>query len=346
MTETLPISVVLATFNGERYLPEQLESLAAQRRPPAELLVGDDGSSDATLQILHDFASRAPFPIHIARNHHRLGYADNFLTIAARCEGDIVAFCDQDDMWHPKKLELIEETFLHSPECVLACHYSTVADEAGSPVGRRFPRQELGPVYRPPTLHQTQFPGFSLAVRRWLLSVADAETRPPDAHAHVGRMGHDAWLWLLAGCVGDVVVLPEELVLYRQHENLFGDSHVSWQEKVWRLRAANASMYQQQSADAGRLAAYLRVLADRWVDLGQTSWAASAEARAKPYESFAIHAAARAHVYGAPTRWQSVSRWVSMHRTRESWRSVNNRSVWSPFKDLVSALARPRGMRS
>lgn len=345
-THSLSVSVALATFNGERHLAQQLESLVTQRRPLTELVVGDDGSSDATLEMLHDFAKAAPFPVQISHNQRRLGYADNFLATAERCSSDIVAFCDQDDIWRPNKLERVVDVFAQSPECVLTCHYATVVDEGGKALGRRFPRNDLDPVYQPPSLPLVQFPGFSLSVRRSLLSVADAASRPADAHEHVGLMSHDAWLWLLAGCVGEVVVLPDELVLYRQHENVFGDLHVGLRQKVRRLRMADADTYEHQHAHAARLAAYLRVLGDSWADLGRLGWAASAATRAEPYESFAAHAALRAHIYSAPTRREALTRWLRAHRTRQSWTSPNNRSPWSPVKDLVAAVAKSPGLRT
>src|SRR4051812_17314881 len=99
------VSIALATYNGARYLHAQLDSLLAQTLKPEELVVGDDGSNDETLTILKDFALTAPFPTRIQVNAARLGYADNFLATAARCSSPLIAFCDQDDVWMPTKLQ-------------------------------------------------------------------------------------------------------------------------------------------------------------------------------------------------------------------------------------------------
>ncbi len=95
----------MATYNGAKYLEEQLASFVVQSQLP--LVVCDDGSADATLEILHRFAHSAPFPVRIVCNDERLGYGDNFLKAASLCEGDWIAFSDQDDVWLPDKLRQI-----------------------------------------------------------------------------------------------------------------------------------------------------------------------------------------------------------------------------------------------
>ena len=105
------ISVAMATFNGERHLAAQLESIAQQTLAPHELVVSDDGSTDSTLEIVEAFERRAPFHVRIERNPTRLGFAANFLTAAERCEGELIAFADQDDVWLSTKLERAAAAF-------------------------------------------------------------------------------------------------------------------------------------------------------------------------------------------------------------------------------------------
>ena len=93
MIAALDISIALATYQGERYLAQQLDSLVAQRLQPAELVVGDDGSTDGTMHIVRAFAARAPFPVRIHVNQERLGYRRNFIEIAGRCRSPLTAFC-------------------------------------------------------------------------------------------------------------------------------------------------------------------------------------------------------------------------------------------------------------
>lgn len=76
------ISVALATYNGARFLCSQLDSIAAQTRLPDELVIGDDGSADGTVEIIKEFAAVAPFPIRLTINEKNLGFGDDFLATA------------------------------------------------------------------------------------------------------------------------------------------------------------------------------------------------------------------------------------------------------------------------
>ncbi|HZD75966.1 MAG TPA: glycosyltransferase, partial [Acidobacteriaceae bacterium] len=84
------ISVAMPTYNGERFLREQLDSLVRQTLLPVELVVCDDGSTDSTVEILRRFVTSAPFPVRLYQNDTRLGPGFNFLSALARCAGDLV----------------------------------------------------------------------------------------------------------------------------------------------------------------------------------------------------------------------------------------------------------------
>lgn len=103
--KTPTASVVTATYNGHRFIQHQLESLAAQSLRPDELLVCDDGSTDGTLNLVTDFQLHAPFPVRIYCNPVRLGYTDNFLHGYTLAGGELIALCDQDDVWAAGKLQ-------------------------------------------------------------------------------------------------------------------------------------------------------------------------------------------------------------------------------------------------
>jgi glycosyltransferase involved in cell wall biosynthesis len=101
----------MATYNGARFLREQLDSIATQTLLPYELVICDDGSTDATLEIAGQFAKEVSFPVRIYQNESNLGFADNFLKAASLCEGDWIAFSDQDDIWLPHKLATVSRRF-------------------------------------------------------------------------------------------------------------------------------------------------------------------------------------------------------------------------------------------
>ena len=107
----LRISVAMCTFNGEKYLSQQLGSILNQTVLPVELVICDDGSTDQTLELAHTFAQQAPFPVRIIANSQRLGSTKNFEKAIGLCSGEIISLCDQDDVWYPRKLEALISVF-------------------------------------------------------------------------------------------------------------------------------------------------------------------------------------------------------------------------------------------
>src|SRR5215210_7844615 len=97
-------SVALCTYNGARFLREQLQSIAEQQTPPFELVLSDDASSDDTFAIAREFARSAAFPVELHRNPTRIGTVANFDQTISRCRGEVIFLCDQDDVWRPDKI--------------------------------------------------------------------------------------------------------------------------------------------------------------------------------------------------------------------------------------------------
>lgn len=214
------VSLALCTYNGERFLDEQLASLALQTRLPDELIVCDDRSTDETVAILRRFSETALFPVRITVNNKKLGPAANFGKAAGLCNGNIVLFCDQDDVWHDDKIalevavitETEQRTGADTP--VLVHGDLEVVDDA------------LAPLY--PSFMQLMHPKFALfdmsyilgdnvavgcttAVNRALLDIA--LPLPPQA------LMHDWWLAQCATCHGKIVYIDRPLMQYRQHQS-------------------------------------------------------------------------------------------------------------------------------
>ena len=101
---TKTVSVVMTTYNGELFLREQLDSILCQTYPIHELIVQDDCSTDNTVEIIKEYATRHPF-IKLYVNEHNLGFNKNFKTAVMKATGDYVAIADQDDIWFPEKIE-------------------------------------------------------------------------------------------------------------------------------------------------------------------------------------------------------------------------------------------------
>lgn len=213
------ISVVLATFNGQEYLPAQLESLAVQTSPPEELVVSDDGSTDATLEIIADFARRAPFPVHVTRNPTRVGYARNFMSGATRCTSELVAFCDQDDEWAAHKLEVMRRPF-DDPTVLLAYHNSTLVEGRGKALGTVVSRRRSSGTSDPLAVHPWRIvPGHTQVVRRSLNRLAPLHVDSVDPYGAQPRMPHDHWYLFWSSVLGRTAYVALSLVSYRQHRD-------------------------------------------------------------------------------------------------------------------------------
>ena len=228
------ISVAMATYNGGKFLREQLDSLAKQTAKPAELVVCDDISSDATVQLLGDFARSASFPVHVHINDSRLGFGDNFLKAALLCKSSLIAFCDQDDVWYPQKLETCARA-LADCNADLCAHDADLCGISGELIGYHSAGVDGG-TYGPLRLDPWgTFFGFTCTFRRSLLEIASPAIRKSDDQDR-RLLSHDGWIYFLAHSFGRIVYLAEPLAKYRQHgTNLFGSNDLTGLQKVHRL---------------------------------------------------------------------------------------------------------------
>lgn len=215
------ISVAMATYNGSRFVRQQLDSIAAQSRLPDELLVGDDGSTDDTVALVEAFAARTSIPVRLAINPRQLGSTGNFEATMLRCTGDIVALSDQDDVWRPNRLARIEAAFAARPDATYAFSDGTLIDDSSRPLPGRlwgtafFSARDQSLFHSgcalQVLLRHNVVTGATLAVRR----TAVARTLPIAA----GWI-HDAWMVLLLECLnpGSGVLIDEPLIAYRWHD--------------------------------------------------------------------------------------------------------------------------------
>jgi len=223
------ISIALCTFNGEKYLKRQLDSFPKQTLLPFELVACDDASSDDTCRILEDFSHTAPFPVRIVRNARNLGLRKNFSQAASLCQGDYVAFSDQDDIWSPDKLEhgirAMQKTeqeygtgiplLVHSDLSLIDAEGHVTAPSCMKVLHMR---------------HEPVDPLRTLLVRNFVFGCTSLcnraliqESLPfPDVIAN-----HDGWCALIAASRGKILFIPEPKVLYRQHQATVTDGAVS-----------------------------------------------------------------------------------------------------------------------
>jgi glycosyltransferase involved in cell wall biosynthesis len=216
-------SVALCTYNGEKFLPEQLDSIAKQTLLPDELVVCDDRSKDGTLKILEEFGESAPFPVHIHQNEINLGSTRNFEKAISLCQGDIIALCDQDDVWKPHKLERLAEVLQAHPEAGYVFSDAELVDENLRPLGRLLwdsvgfrgqVRELFGKGEQVPCFaRQHIVTGATMAFRATVGKMA--MPFPTD-----GYWIHDGWVALVSSATGHLgISIDESLIAYRQHSS-------------------------------------------------------------------------------------------------------------------------------
>ena len=235
MTSTSRVSIAMGTYNGARFINEQLASLAAQTYLPRELVICDDRSSDETEAIVQQFAATAPFPVRFQVNETRLGFADNFLKASLLCEGELIAFCDQDDVWYPDKLASCVEMF-QSEDTLLCSHDADLCDEAGTIVGEHVTGVASGHHGALALKPWDIYFGFTCIFRRELLRIVDPAQRPEDDRDGRTKMSHDSWVYFIGNSLGDTAYVARRLVKYRQHaSNLYGSKDLTNLQKVRKL---------------------------------------------------------------------------------------------------------------
>lgn len=122
VSQKVNISVALCTYNGEKYLSEQLDSILQQSISVNDIVVCDDRSTDKTLAILKEYQRRNPSLFSIIQNSENLGYVDNFEKAINQCSGDLIFLCDQDDIWRENKVEITLDYLKKNPDKNVFCH--------------------------------------------------------------------------------------------------------------------------------------------------------------------------------------------------------------------------------
>jgi glycosyltransferase involved in cell wall biosynthesis len=217
------ISVAMCTYNGERFLSQQLESIADQTRLPTELVICDDRSTDATADMIQKFASSAPFSVRFNLNPVNLGgtakgITRNFEQASRLCTGDLIAFCDQDDVWFPQRLAVMAQKMEEDSQAGGVFADAQLISDQGVPKGIRLsettgmtPKEHerlLRGEVLPVLLSMTKVYGCSLMVdSRLLMKILPV---PP-------HWWFDAWVACTVALYSQLVFIPEALFSYRIH---------------------------------------------------------------------------------------------------------------------------------
>jgi glycosyltransferase involved in cell wall biosynthesis len=219
------VSVVMGTYNGGKYIREQLNSILGQTRIPSELVVSDDGSTDDTLSIVEDFARNAPFKTVVHKNFDRLGFRANFVNAMGLAGSELISFCDQDDIWMPNKLEATT-AFFSDPDMMMVHHNAILISANGDDLGNLiWPQPKQEPIAMrmalPPWFN---VPGLTQLFRREIASTAFAWPSSISPETANQTLVHDQWVTFISNSLGKVGYINEPLAKYRQH----GQNAIGW----------------------------------------------------------------------------------------------------------------------
>jgi len=201
------ISVVLATYNGGRYLREQLDSIAAQTIQPFEIIIQDDCSSDDTIAIVQEYIPR--LPIQLESNPNNIGYIHNFEMALSKARGEFIALCDQDDIWEADKLA---QLLYHMRENSLVYSNSMLIDSNGHSLKQTLSeklRNRFISTHTPLSfVYDNCVSAHALMFHRSLL---------PQLFPFPHHLYFDAWIAANAASANGVKYIDMPLVNYRQH---------------------------------------------------------------------------------------------------------------------------------
>lgn len=231
MFTTDKIAVLMAIYNGENYIEEQLQSIIAQTETNWELFIHDDGSTDGSLQIVNRYKTRDPNRIHIMEGPSCGGAKDNFFFLMRQIDAPYMMFCDQDDVWLPEKIELTfqrmreQESRFGEDTPLMVFSDLTVVDHKLHRIAERISvYQKLDPrrVRCKDLMIQNVITGCTVMVNRALMKKAICMERTDEI------IMHDWWCALIAAQFGNISYVDLPLVLYRQHgDNSVGAKNVN-----------------------------------------------------------------------------------------------------------------------
>lgn len=198
------ISVCMATFNGEKYIKEQIDSILIQLKEEDELIISDDGSTDKTLEIINELNDSR---IKTLKNEGKHGYTHNFENALKQTQGDYIFFSDQDDVWLPNKVEIIL-SYLKNDCYVISDAYITnekleIQDKLSS--WRSYKKGYFNNLYK--SIYAGCTCAFTKRIKDYCLPFPKTSF-----------IQHDTWIGLLCELKFKVIYIDEPLIYYRRHD--------------------------------------------------------------------------------------------------------------------------------
>ena len=213
----------MATYQGARFIDEQLTSIASGTRMPDEMVICDDGSTDDTVERIESFVATAPFPVRVIRHAHNQGTLVAFGDAIAACHHEIIVLSDQDDIWYPDRIATLVDEFGRNPSAQLAFSEADLINPDGKRIGTFWPMVGVTSQHIRLMLSQP----FGLLVARPMVGGCTMAMRstfrdvllpmPTIAHGQFGPFVHDRWLSLALASLGPYALVERPLLAYRLH---------------------------------------------------------------------------------------------------------------------------------
>ncbi len=204
------VSIALCTYNGERFIKEQLDSILAQTYPIYEIVIQDDHSSDGTWTILEDYKKRFPNLIKIYQNQHNLYWNQNFYLAIQKCSGDMIALCDQDDVWDCRKIEKQVSQLATSNSTISICSHYIWENDVLTPMI----------INKASLLHAFFFPQFFGHLFLFKSSLIPFLRKGIEVD-----MAHDIYLGIVGTYYNSIAYYEECLVSWRRHNDASTKMH-------------------------------------------------------------------------------------------------------------------------
>lgn len=216
------ISVAMATYNGEKYIKEQIESIICQLNDEDELIISDDGSTDRTLDIVNTISEKHKY-IKII-NGPKKGFMKNFENALNHCENEIVFLSDQDDIWKENKVEVIKKHFEENIDTLLILHNMSLLYEAGT-VKKSVINFKKGLLSN---IISSCYWGCCIAFKKELMN--EILPFPKSVPAH------DQWIGLCAERLSGASFIKEDLIMHRIHNNNKTRKQNIYKKIIFRLK--------------------------------------------------------------------------------------------------------------
>lgn len=210
------VAVLMSTYNGEKYLQEQIDSILSQVNVAVDLYIRDDGSKDQTKEIIKQYQNEHRNVFLIEGENVGVGNSFMELVYQAPSNYDYYAFADQDDVWLPEKLIRAIDMIVNEDEPVLYTSNQTIVDQNLSIIKERYDIQP--DVSYMQILSSNQVSGCTMVWNRQLFLLLKEEKRRPSKELLMCRI-HDVWVAMVAAVIGKIYYDPCSYIYYRQHSN-------------------------------------------------------------------------------------------------------------------------------